>query len=132
MASIEIPQHLTTAINTYATAWGMDQATAVERLLTLGLEASDTSPAPQDLTGRIRAAYSALAIESGDWVGLADLRTSLADIDRNQVDAELTRLLRNREIMVIPEENQKALTPADHAAAVLVGREHRHLIAIER
>lgn len=132
MTSIEIPQNLATAINTYATAWGMDQATAVERLLTIGLETSDASPAPQDLTGRIRAAYTQIAPAMGRWVDLAELRPLLAGIDRKRLDAEILRMHVAREATLIPEENRRAITPADRAAAIVVGGEDRHLISINR
>lgn len=130
MASIEIPQNLATAINTYATAWGMDQATAVERLLTLGIEASDPSPAPQDLTGRIRDAYTQITPAMGRWVDLAELRPHLAGIDRTTLDAEILRMHVAQEATLIPEENRRSITPEDRAAAIIVGGEERHLIAI--
>lgn len=132
MTSIEIPQNLASAINTYATAWGMDEATAVERLLTLGLEASDASPAPQDLTDRIRAAYAQIAPAMGRWVSLTDLRPLLAGIDRKTLDAEILRMHVAQEATLIPEENRRSITLDDRAAAIVVGGEDRHLIAISR
>lgn len=130
MIAIEIPQNLTTAINAYAAARGMDQATAVERLLNLGLEASDKSPAPQDLAGQIRDAYRQIAPRMGAWVSLTNLRPLLGGIDRQTLDAELLRLHVSQEANLIPEENRRSITPADRAAAIQVGYEDRHLIAI--
>jgi hypothetical protein len=132
MASIEIPRNLTSQITAYATAWGMDQATAVERLLTIGLETSDTSPAAQDLTGRIRDAYTQIAPAMGRWVSLVDLRFLLAGIDRKLIDAEILRMHVDQEAILIPEENRRAITPEDRAAAIAVGGEDRHLISISR
>lgn len=81
--------------------------------------------------GRVRDAYSRLATRPGGWVRLADLRNALADVARADVDAALRDLLRAREASLIPEENQKAITGADDAAAILIGGEKNHLMAIQ-
>jgi hypothetical protein len=132
MTAIEIPQNLTTTINAYAAARGMDPAAAVERLLTEALEASDQSSAPQDLAGRIRDAYLQVTPAMGRWVSLTDLRPLLAGINRKVLDAEILRLHVAQDLTLIPEENRRSITPEDRAAAIVVGGEPRHLLSINR
>jgi hypothetical protein len=132
MTTIEVPQNLAAAIIAYAAARGVDQAAAVERLLTLGLEASDRSSAPQGLADRIRDAYLQVAAGMGRWVSLIDLRPLLADINRKVLDAEILRLHVAQELTLIPEENRRSITPEDRDAAIVVGGEPRHLLSIDR
>ena len=61
---------------------------------------------------------------------LAELRAALGDA-RGDVDTALTALSRTPGVSVIPEEDQKKLTPDDRAAAVMIGDRPKHLIAIE-
>lgn len=86
--------------------------------------------AGNDVEGRIRSVYAELANRPGGWVSLARLRGQLADVDRDDVDSVLRNLLRSRGISLIPEENQKVLTEADDVAAVVIGGEKNHLMAI--
>ncbi len=130
MSNVKIPAHLTSVLNTYASQRGLDLGSAVERLLAIGLE-NDTSTPTGDLVSAIRDACNKLARGHGEWVQLAEIRVELAGAPREAVDAALMQMMRNREITSIPEENQKALRRADHAAAILAGREYRHLIALE-
>jgi hypothetical protein len=88
-------------------------------------------PRPGDLESRIREAYERLARHPGDLVRLADLRPLLNASDRSEVDAVLLRLGRGPRASVMPNENQKSLTQADHDAAVLVAGRPHHLIRIE-
>ena len=80
----------------------------------------------------IRNAYAKLTQRPGGWVGLAHLRTELADAPRPDVDAALHTLYRAPGVSLIREDNQKALTSADHDAAIMIGGQNKHLIAIER
>lgn len=80
---------------------------------------------------RIRHAYTALTARAGAWVALTRLRTQLDDLPRTDIDHTLSELYRSGAISLIPEENQKVLTPADHAAALEVGSQAKHLISIE-
>ncbi|HEY6646108.1 MAG TPA: hypothetical protein VI217_03300, partial [Mycobacterium sp.] len=59
------------------------------------------------------------------------LRIELADTPRAEVDDALHTLFRALGVSLIPEENQKVLTAADRDAAVVIGDENKHLIAIE-
>ena len=90
----------------------------------------DETPGGETLEDRVRAAYARLAPRPGGWVRLAELRAALGDA-RGDVDTALTALSRAPGVSVIPEEDQKKLTPDDRAAAVMIGDRPKHLIAIE-
>jgi hypothetical protein len=89
-----------------------------------------TPPRDSDLEDRIRAAYSALTGQPGDYLMLEDLRQALPDVSRGDLDAALVELNRHREVSLIPESNQKVLTHTQRAAAVSLGNQFKHLIAI--
>jgi hypothetical protein len=91
--------------------------------------AADGGTDPQPL---IRAAYQELASAPGAWVGLADLRDRLADLDRATVDAGLRALVRQDGVRIIPVANTKSLTARDRAAAVRIGDEENHALSIGR
>ncbi len=98
-------------------------------------EPASTPAAPPIATGvdveqRIRAAYHRLTPRPGGLVGLLELLAELTDLDRTDVDRCLVALQRLPGVSVIPEPNQKTLTDGDRAAAVTIGAQHRHLIAI--
>jgi hypothetical protein len=80
---------------------------------------------------QVRDAYVRLAAHAGGWVDLVRLREELSDVSRPELDAALTRMYRLPGISLIPEENQKTLTDQDRAAAVAIGDQDKHLIAIE-
>lgn len=86
---------------------------------------------PATVEDRIRHAYASLTPRPGGWVSLTRLRTELADTPRADVDDALHTLFRTPGVSLIPEENQKVLTAADRDAAVVIGDENKHLIAIE-
>jgi hypothetical protein len=98
-----------------------------------GLHLGDLFPPPPvDLDALLRAAYADLAAKPGEWAGLAELRAAVGpDADREAVDRALVALGRAPGVTLAPESNRKALTPADHAAALRVGGEDKHLVAIE-
>lgn len=81
---------------------------------------------------RIRQTYERLAPRAGAWVSLTRLRTELADVGRDDLDGALTRLYQTPGVSLIPEENQKTLTREDRDAAIRIGNQPKHLIAIER
>ncbi|KQU36410.1 MULTISPECIES: hypothetical protein [unclassified Rhodococcus (in: high G+C Gram-positive bacteria)] len=85
-----------------------------------------------DVEQRIRSTYADLAREPGAWVRLSRLRPALSDISRTDLDEALARLRRAPDASLIPEENQKTLTDEDRAAAVDVGNQQNHLLAIEQ
>lgn len=89
-----------------------------------------------ELTGteieqRIEAAYRKLAGSSQDWVALVDLRPLLGGAATKDVDAVLKELSRSGRVSLVPESDRKALTAADHEAAIRIGGEDNHLISIE-
>ena len=77
-----------------------------------------------------RSAYADLAPRPGGWVSLTRLRAELSDADRGDIDTALRTLYRAAGVSLIPEENQKVLTTEDRHAAVLIGDQSKHLIAI--
>jgi DNA-binding MarR family transcriptional regulator len=88
------------------------------------------SAASADPEAAVRAAYADLAKAPGDWVGLADLRDRLGDIDRGALDETLRRMVREVGVRIIPLANTKALLPRDREAALRIGGEDNHTIAI--
>ncbi|MGW5745404.1 hypothetical protein [Amycolatopsis sp. NPDC003861] len=83
-----------------------------------------------DLEVRLRNAYVALASEPRAWVALARLRPFFADLPKSDVDEALRRLNQAPDVNLVPEENQKSLTEADREAAVHLGGQEKHLLAI--
>lgn len=91
---------------------------------------------PEDTTdteveGLVRRTYEALSARPGGWVALARLRGELTQVSRPRLDATLKRMYRIPGVSLIPEENRKVLTAEDLAAAVEIGDQDKHLIAIE-
>lgn len=84
----------------------------------------------QILRTRIVNAYTALAEEPGDWVSLTRLRPFFGDVTAAAVDEALRRLSREPGVNIAPESNQKMLTEADAAAALHLGGQDKHLLAI--
>ncbi|MET7950413.1 hypothetical protein [Micromonospora sp. NPDC005324] len=78
----------------------------------------------------VRSAYRDLATAPGAWVGLADVRDRLADTDRVALDAALRAMVGREDVRIIPVANSKSLTARDRAAAVRIGNEDNHALAI--
>ena len=85
-----------------------------------------------DAESQVRTAYALLAGQPGEWVGLADLRDQLPGLARAEVDAALMVLLDQEGVRIIPVANTKALTARDRAAAIDIGGEASHALAIGR
>lgn len=83
-----------------------------------------------DIEPDIRAAYSELAEAPGEWVGLADLRERLTDIDRRTVDKTLRAMVGRNGVRIIPVANTKSLKPRDREAALKIGDEDNHALSI--
>ena len=96
-----------------------------------GLGAKGLGEGHGDLAARIATAYRALAPYPSAFVKLRDLREQLADIPRPTLDAALGTMFAVRQVNLVPQSNQQALTDAERAAALRVGGEHKHLISIE-
>ncbi|WP_328645710.1 hypothetical protein OHS58_38910 [Amycolatopsis sp. NBC_00348] len=89
-------------------------------------------PAPKiDVDAEIRAAYQALTGEPGSWLKLAKLRDKLA-LPQAAVDEALLRLDLLPEVQLISEVSQKNISDADRKAAVHIGNQDKHLIAIKQ
>ncbi|WP_370963091.1 hypothetical protein [Amycolatopsis sp. cg9] len=90
----------------------------------------ETTASGGSLEDRIRVAYRELVKEPRGWVGLVDLRPKL-DAPAAEVDAVLKELSRAGTVHLVPEDNRKALTAADHEAAIRIGGEDNHFVAFE-
>lgn len=84
-----------------------------------------------DLESQIKRAYRRLAAKPGDWVSLADLRQLLNGAPKDEVDTTLKTLGRKQDVTLSPNPNRKVITDDDRAAAVLIGGDENHMIAIE-
>jgi hypothetical protein len=81
----------------------------------------------------IRTAYAKIAARTDNpYVGLAALRTRLdPSIAREDVDQALDQMIERPDVHLTAELNQRLLTDADHAAAVDIADEPRHVLYIE-
>lgn len=97
------------------------------------VEAGDEEPVAGEpsLRNRIIGAYRSLARRPGAWITVTDLRGELPDVEREALDAELVVFQREPGVSLIQQENRALLTDADRAAAVQVGAQACHLLAIE-
>ncbi len=83
------------------------------------------------LRDRIRQAYRNLSSRPWDWVELRDLRVQLGDWSRREVDLELTRMFREKDVNLTLHEDRGRLTQADRDAALRLGVDDMHLISME-
>lgn len=79
---------------------------------------------------RIVGAYEALADKPHAWVSLRRLRPFFPDVSRSALDSALAELSREDGVNIVPESNRKTLTKADVEAAVRLGGQDNHLLAI--
>jgi len=109
------------------------QQNHIVRLLAKGGAAAATvieqSP---DLDGRIRAAYTKLAGAPGEWVDLAALRPLVGDVPKAELDKALARMLDARDVRLEPEPLVHRVGAEERKAAVRIGGEDRHKLAIGR
>jgi hypothetical protein len=84
----------------------------------------------QLLRTRIVNAYEALVSEPQGWVSLTRLRPFFGDVPRAALDEALRKLSREAGVNIAPESNQKMLTDEDAAAALHLGGQDKHLLAI--
>lgn len=78
----------------------------------------------------IRQVYLELGDGYQDWVRLAKIRPRLG-AERDDVDETLLQMVKAGDTHLVPSSNRKALTDEDHAAAIRIGGEDKHLMAIE-
>lgn len=97
------------------------------------------SPATSPLRNRIGEALEKLRLAStgaqadtdSAWFYLADLRDALPDVPRQELDAELLKLSREKgKIALIPASNQKVLTQRHRDAAIDKGGESKNQIRL--
>ena len=89
--------------------------------------------ADMDIADAYEDAINIKGLTGNPWVTLQQLRTALSvrGMDRERQDRELTRFANERKGVLIPEENQKTLTPAVRNAGLTYGGEVQHLFRIE-
>lgn len=92
--------------------------------------AVEVAATTDDLEALIRKAYGALAKRPGEDVKLSQLRPRLGAASKAEVDDALTKLNHAPDVSLVPESDQKKLSPADRAAAVSIGNQDKHLISI--
>ncbi|ANZ39132.1 hypothetical protein BBK82_26730 [Lentzea guizhouensis] len=85
----------------------------------------------EELEDVIRRVYLELGDGYQDWVRLAKLRPRLDGAEREEVDETLLRMVKDGTTHLVPDSNRKVLTEEDHAAAIRIGGEDKHLVAIE-
>ena len=83
-----------------------------------------------DVIKRIRVAYAARPKAPGGWVGLAELRADLGDLSRDDIDAALRQLAREKGVRLAPFDNIRSLRPQDKVAALQLGDSPKHMIAM--
>jgi hypothetical protein len=107
------------------------QQTTDDARRSFGVKPGETDP-DTIAEQRIAAVMDSLA-EPGKWVRLADLRaTSLSDdMGEEELTRQLQRLGKTGRFTLAPDPNGRAITPADRAAAVMIGGDENHLIVRE-
>jgi hypothetical protein len=121
------------------------QGAAAGRGIEVGIEAAHdrgaSAKAPEvlerfdypALREQIRRAY--LDITGGSFnkrALLSDIRRRLPALDREALDNVLKRMQREEDASLMRLDNQVEITDADHAAALHIGKEPRHILWISR
>ncbi|MBM2620820.1 hypothetical protein JIG36_35505 [Actinoplanes sp. LDG1-06] len=98
----------------------------------LSLHAKSSVPAPDNrsLDERVRAAYAEVAGGEGDWVSLTVIRPLLADVAKAELDRALEKMLDAPDVRLDTEANRHRVGDEEKAAAVRIGGEDRHKLAI--
>ncbi|MER6667670.1 hypothetical protein ABT256_24200 [Amycolatopsis japonica] len=115
----------------YVVLGGLGRHLRREKLRLADLFMPEVDLTVEEIESRIRIAYRKLSRSPRDWVALVELRPMLGEASAVDVDAVLKELSRSGQAHLVPESNRKALTAADHAAAIRIGGEDNHLISIE-
>ncbi|HYE40945.1 MAG TPA: hypothetical protein VEB23_13500, partial [Ramlibacter sp.] len=76
------------------------------------------------------AAYRSLAADPGDYVYLDELRAGMG-LPREEADAVLLDLNQQGKITLVPEDDLAGLSDAQREAAIKVGNQDNHLVAID-
>ena len=115
----------------YALLNGLKVALEARGMVIQDLFAPAVAGPAGSLRERIRQAYRNLSSRPWDWVELRDLRTQLGDWPRREVDLELTRMFRDKDVNLTLHEDLRRVTEADRDAALRIGVEDMHLISME-
>ena len=115
----------------YALLNGLKAALDARGMVIPELFAPAAPGATGSLRDRIQQAYRSLAPRPWDWVELRDLRAQLGDWPRREVDLELVRMFRKRDVNLTLHEDRARLTQADRDAALRLGVDDMHLISME-
>lgn len=91
----------------------------------------DTPVAEETLESLIHKVYDQLKTKPQDWVRLAHLRPKLNGAGKDEVDDTLLSMTRTGLVHLAPDSDRRALTDDDHQAAIRIGKEDKHLVAIE-
>lgn len=86
-----------------------------------------------DVSARIRNAY--LALSHGEYrlaVHIADVKRTVSDIPSPDVDRALLDMQQNSELSLQSIDDPRRITEADHAAAIRILGQERHLIYLEQ
>ncbi|MCR6484097.1 hypothetical protein M8542_14845 [Amycolatopsis sp. OK19-0408] len=86
---------------------------------------------PVELEDLIRRVYQELSSRPQEWIRLARLRPELNGAGKEEVDQTLLRMVKTELVHLSPDSDRKGLTDADHAAAIRIGKEDKHLVLIE-
>jgi hypothetical protein len=71
-----------------------------------------------------------LAPRAGAWISISEIRRKLSDATPTDLDTALRDLERAPDVNIVPQSNQKALTEDDRRAAVTIGGQRKHFLAI--
>ena len=89
----------------------------------------------RDLEAAIRSAYARLAPHHGDIVPLVEIRVALlalpGSLDRESVDAALTKLAGHSDVHLSPRTDQRQADPATQQAALRLGGSYSHILNID-
>ncbi len=80
---------------------------------------------------QVRDVYTWYAGQTGRTVSLRAIREGLPELGREELDQVLDTMSLHPDVSLLPEPNRKALSQADREAAVLIGGQDRHGLAIE-
>lgn len=106
-----------------------------QQKLLIGRHVAESSAVPEaeepvDLDGRIRRVYTELAGTPGKWVSLTALRPLIGDVSKSELDKALVAMLDSPDVRLEPEPFGHRIGVEERQAAVHIGGEDRHKLAI--
>lgn len=96
-----------------------------------GISIADLVAGDETLEELIRRVYQELAPRPKAQVRLAHLRPKLDGAERKEVDQTLFAMTKTGLVHLSPDSDRRNLTDADRAAAIRIGTEDKHFVAIE-